>query len=96
MEDKHAAIHGEPGSSKWCIGGDVDEVFNRLTPELPQGETPDFLAAIDAIIARKTGDYVVEHSMSKLLPQAGELGSVISGRNPQTNSNSSVLGVPVF
>lgn len=65
MEDKHAAFYGDSRNSKWCIGGDVDEVFNRLTPELPQGERPDFLAAIDAIIARKAGDYVVEHSMSE-------------------------------
>lgn len=43
----------------------MDEVFNRLTPELPEGERPDFLSAIDAIIARKSGDYVVEHCMSE-------------------------------
>lgn len=72
MEDKHAAIHGASGSSKWCIGADVDEVFNHLTPELPQGERPDFLDAIDAIIARKTGDYVVEHSMSTSDPALGD------------------------
>lgn len=75
MEDNYAANHGELGA-KWCIGGDVDEVFNRLTPELPQGERPDFLAAIDAIIARKTGDYVVEHSMSESLDSTSRFASV--------------------
>lgn len=53
----------------WCIGGNVDDVFNRLHTELPEGQRPDFLTAIDAIFDRKTGDIVVEHSIRKL-PQA--------------------------
>lgn len=48
-----------------CLGGNVDEVFNRLHRELPEGQRPDFLTAIDAIIDRKVGDVVVEHSISK-------------------------------
>lgn len=47
--------------SKWYIGGNVDEVFNSLIPELAEGERPDFLSAIDSIFSRRSGDVVVEH-----------------------------------
>lgn len=62
IENADLASDSQPG---WCMGGNVDEVFNRLHPELPEGQRPDFLAAIDAIIARKPGDMVVEHSIGK-------------------------------
>lgn len=52
--------------NSWCIGGDVDTVFNRLHPELPEGQRPDFLAAVDEIIEQKSSDVLVEHSISKL------------------------------
>lgn len=51
--------------NSWYLGGNVDDVFNRLHPELPEGQRPDFLSAIDAIIDQKAGDFVVEHSISK-------------------------------
>lgn len=51
----------------WGVGQDVDVVFNRLHPELPEGQRPNFLTAIDSIIDRKTADYLVEHSISELL-----------------------------
>lgn len=60
--------------SKWYIGGNVDEVFNSLNPELPEGERPDFLSAIDSIFSRRSGDVVVEHAIdsryyrTRLLP----------------------------
>lgn len=62
---ENAEMNGRSGNS-WCLGGSVDDVFNRLHPELPEGQRPDFLTAIDAIIDRKAGDVLVEHSISKL------------------------------
>lgn len=58
----------QDGKTAWCVGGNVDEVFNQLHPELPQGQRPDFLSAIDAIIAREASDLVVEHNISKSWP----------------------------
>lgn len=55
----------QDGKTTWCVGGNVDEVFNQLHPELPPGQRPDFLSAIDAIIAREASDLVVEHSISE-------------------------------
>lgn len=48
---------------QWYIGGNVDEVFNSLNPQLPEGERPDFLSAIDSIFSRRSGDVVVEHAI---------------------------------
>lgn len=62
IENEGLSIDGKP---TWCVGGNVDEVFNRLHPELPAGQRPNFLSAIDSVIARKTGDVVVEHNISK-------------------------------
>lgn len=64
--------------SQWYIGGNVDEVFNRLTPELHKGERPDFLSAIDSIFSRRSADVVVEHAIdtrffrTRLLPMTGK------------------------
>lgn len=58
----------QDGKTTWCVGGNVDEVFNQLHPELPAGQRPDFLSAIDAIIARKANDLVVEHNISESSP----------------------------
>lgn len=62
---ENAEMNQISGNS-WYIGGNVDDVFNRLHPELPDGQRPDFLSAIDAIIDRQASDVVVEHSISKL------------------------------
>lgn len=62
IENEGLSVDGKP---TWCVGGNVDEVFNRLRPELPAGQRPDFLSAIDSVIARRAGDVVVEHSISK-------------------------------
>lgn len=62
---ENAEVNQNSGNP-WYIGGNVDAVFNRLHPELPDGQRPDFLSAIDAIIDQRAGDVVVEHSISKL------------------------------
>ncbi|KAJ4397588.1 hypothetical protein N0V93_001820 [Gnomoniopsis smithogilvyi] len=62
---ENAEVNQISGNS-WYLGGNVDDVFNRLHPELPDGQRPDFLSAVDAIIDQKAGDVVVEHSISKL------------------------------
>lgn len=61
-----ALIENAQAGNSWSPGGDVDDVFNRLHPELPEGQRPDFLSAIDSIIHQQAGDVVVEHSISKL------------------------------
>lgn len=64
--------------SQWYIGGNVDEVFNCLNPELHEGERPDFLSAIDSILSRRSADVVVEHVIetrsyrTRLLPMTGK------------------------
>ena len=64
--------------SKWYIGANVDEVFNCLNPELPEGERPDFLSAVDSIFSRRSGDVLVEHAIharfyrTRLLPMTGK------------------------
>lgn len=68
------------GDHSWSIGGNVDEVFNHLHPELPAGQRPDFLSAIDAIIARKTSDVVVEHGISKFPSSSRQEGEALSSR----------------
>lgn len=62
---ENAEVNQISGNS-WYLGGNVDDVFNRLHPELPEGQRPDFLSAIDAILDQKASDVVVEHSISKL------------------------------
>lgn len=66
IENEGLRSVSQDGRNTWCVGGNVDEVFNQLQPDLPHGQKPDFLSAIDAIIARKASDMVVEHSMSEL------------------------------
>ncbi|KAL1879246.1 hypothetical protein Daus18300_001825 [Diaporthe australafricana] len=64
--------------SKWYIGGNVDEVFNCLNPQLPEGKRPNFLSAIDSIFSRRSGDVVVEHAIeerfyrTRVLPMTGK------------------------
>lgn len=63
IEKADISLNSSPG---WYLGGIVDEVFNRLHPELPLGERPDFLSAIDAVINQESSDVVVEHRIGQL------------------------------
>lgn len=90
-----ANTSGQDGS-KWYIGGNVDEVFNSLNPELPEGERPDFLSAIDSIFSRRTGDVVVEHAIdarfyrTRLLPMTDKKSK---GEGIRENVIEGVIGV---
>lgn len=82
--------------SKWYIGGNVDEVFNSLNTELPEGERPDFLSAIDSIFSRRSGDVVVEHAIdarfyrTRLLPMTDKK---VKGEGPGESEIEGVIGV---
>ncbi|CAN8101426.1 unnamed protein product [Discula destructiva] len=84
-----------------CLGGNVDDVFNRLHPELPEGQRPDFLAAVDAIIDRKSSDALVEHSINdryfrtRFLPMMGRkpISNEKSDENTAEPADNEVEGV---
>ncbi|POS76317.1 hsp90-like protein [Diaporthe helianthi] len=82
--------------SKWYIGGNVDEVFNSLNPELPEGERPGFLSAIDSIFSRRSGDVVVEHTIdsrfyrTRLLPVTDKK---VKGEGLRVSEIEGVIGV---
>ncbi|KAF3764383.1 hypothetical protein M406DRAFT_91575 [Cryphonectria parasitica EP155] len=93
IEHASANLGSPPG---WCIGGNVDEVFNRLHPELPVGQRPDFLSAVDAIFEQRAGDVLVEHSIddrhfrTRFLPLAikqKDTGSKPEGRGDSIPGN---------
>lgn len=54
-------------NSEWFIGENVYTVFNRLTEQLAEGEKPDFLQPIEAVLNGQATDGVGvdEHSFSK-------------------------------
>lgn len=65
IENERLHLGVQDRKPTWCVGGNVDEVFNELHPELKPGQRPDFLSSIDAILAQKANDLVVEHRISE-------------------------------
>lgn len=71
MERKITMIEGsliwdaqcDNSESRWYIGKDVYDVFNRLNSQLPEGQIPSFLKPIDSIIAGTTNEDFQEHEM---------------------------------
>ncbi|TDZ20275.1 Histidine protein kinase NIK1 [Colletotrichum orbiculare MAFF 240422] len=58
--------NGEDGAnsnSSWFIGQDMYDVFNRLNPQLKDGERPKFLRPIEDIIAGRKTEEVAEHGI---------------------------------
>jgi len=51
--------------SPWYIGEPVDDVFNRLNPDLKEGERPKFLGTINDVIEGRISEDIQEHSISK-------------------------------
>ncbi|KAK4190554.1 putative signal transduction histidine-protein kinase [Podospora australis] len=49
--------------SRWYIGKDVFDVFNRLNSQLPEGQIPSFLKPLDSILAGTTTADFQEHEM---------------------------------
>lgn len=82
--------------SQWYIGGNVDEVFNRLTPELDKGERPDFLSAIDSIFSRRSADVVVEHAIDSRFYRTRLLrmtGKKVKGEGRMESEVEGAIGV---
>ena len=68
----------ESGSS-WYLGEHVNDVFNRLNPDLKEGERPRFLGGIDDVITGRLTEDIKEHSISKW-PSAAFPAPTDSGR----------------
>jgi PAS domain S-box-containing protein len=49
--------------SRWYIGKDMYEVFNRLNRKLPVGAEPVFLRPIEDMLSGKMGETVTEHGI---------------------------------
>ncbi|KAK3394649.1 hsp90-like protein [Podospora didyma] len=49
--------------SRWFIGEDVYDVFNRLNSQLPEGQMPPFLKPLEAVLSGKTTDEFQEHEI---------------------------------
>ncbi|GAB1310882.1 hypothetical protein MFIFM68171_01092 [Madurella fahalii] len=49
--------------SKRYIGEDVYEVFSRLNPQLPEGQTPPFLKPLESILAGEVAEDLEEHQI---------------------------------
>lgn len=43
----------EQNNSRWYIGQNVDDVFNRLNSQLPAGDRPQFLKGVEGILTGK-------------------------------------------
>ncbi|KAM7192292.1 putative signal transduction histidine-protein kinase [Rhypophila sp. PSN 637] len=54
---------GPNHNSKWYIGEDVYDVFNRLNSQLPQGQMPPFLKPLESVLAGLESDEIQEHEM---------------------------------
>ena len=53
--------------SKWWIGQDMYDVFNRLTEDLPTGERPKWLKPIEGVLRGKISEDVMEHDLGRLI-----------------------------
>ncbi|KAL2133801.1 hypothetical protein VTI74DRAFT_1658 [Chaetomium olivicolor] len=49
--------------SRWYIGEDVYEVFNRLNAELPEGQMPPFLKPLESVLSGKATEDLEEHEI---------------------------------
>lgn len=55
------------GSSKWYIGENVYDVFNRLNSQLPEGQMPHFLKPLESVLAGHATEDIQEHEMGKFV-----------------------------
>ncbi|KND91308.1 Hybrid signal transduction histidine kinase J [Tolypocladium ophioglossoides CBS 100239] len=86
-EEKH-------DESRWFIGENMYKVFNRLTEQLPEGERPEFLQPIEAILDGRSSEDVKEHSIddrfyrTRFLPMHGK-----KSQDGKATSESCIEGV---
>ncbi|KAK4205284.1 putative signal transduction histidine-protein kinase [Triangularia verruculosa] len=80
-------------TSRWFIGEDVYDVFNRLNSQLPEGQMPDFLSPLESILdGTTTREDFQEHEMDgrwyrtrfqpilgKRTREKGEANTIIEG-----------------
>lgn len=57
--------HFDANGSKWYIGENVYDVFNRLNSQLPEGQMPHFLKPLEAILAGQVSEDIQEHEMGE-------------------------------
>lgn len=49
--------------SRWYLGQDVYDVFNRLNPELPEGQMPPFLEPLESVLTGQATADFQEHEI---------------------------------
>lgn len=59
-------------ASRWFIGENIYTVFNRLTEQLPEGEQPEWLRAIEDVLEGRVSEELVEHGLGKSPLETGQ------------------------
>jgi len=77
-ENRATTASGTP----WYLGERVDDVFNRLAPDLKEGVRPKFLGTIDDVIEGRISEDIKEHSISKMPPWVLSGSSLTQSRQP--------------
>jgi hypothetical protein len=62
--------HCDDNQSRWYIGEDVYEVFNRLNAQLPEGQMPPFLKPLESILSGEAAENLQEHEIGRSPPSA--------------------------
>jgi hypothetical protein len=57
----------ENNASRWYIGQNVYDVFNRLSPQNGDGQVPQFLQPLEAIMTGKQAEDLQEHEIGMTL-----------------------------
>ena len=57
--------HCDNNVSKWYIGENVYDVFNRLNSQLPEGQMPTFLKPLESVLSGMAIEDIQEHEMGK-------------------------------
>lgn len=55
--------HDSNATSRWYVGQNVYDVFNRLNSELPEGQMPEFLTPLESILAGEVTAAFQEHQI---------------------------------
>ncbi|KAK3329717.1 histidine kinase group protein [Apodospora peruviana] len=55
--------HCDNNGSKWYVGENVYDVFNRLNSQLPEGQMPPFLKPLESVLSGKAKEDIQEHEM---------------------------------
>ena len=58
----------DTSGSRWYIGQNVFDVFNRLSSQLPEGQMPPFLKPLKSILSGQNKNDLQEHQIGGFLP----------------------------